>query len=120
MVPSVNSGRPGKCQLSVMRGDRELRKSSRPNLASSAAYIASHIIASSKPPPRAEPATAAMMGLRIDVRADERSFRDSSASFKSAPAVGDMSVILHSLVPDFDVTYQKMGLQFYYLSKQQL
>jgi hypothetical protein len=33
-----------------------------------------------------------MMGLRIDDTADDRSFRYSSGSFKSAPAVKYMSV----------------------------
>ena len=36
-----------------------------PNFALSAAMIMSHIIASSQPPPRANPATAAITGLRI-------------------------------------------------------
>lgn len=35
-----------------------------PNLAVSAAKIMSQLIAISQPPPRAKPATAAMMGLR--------------------------------------------------------
>jgi hypothetical protein len=35
-----------------------------PNLAFSAARMISHIIASSQPPPKAKPATAAIAGLR--------------------------------------------------------
>ena len=35
-----------------------------PNFAVSAAMMVSHIIASSQPPPKAKPATAAMIGLR--------------------------------------------------------
>ena len=35
-----------------------------PNFALSAAMMMSHIIASSQPPPRAKPATAAITGLR--------------------------------------------------------
>ena len=35
-----------------------------PNFALSAAMMKSHIMASSQPPPRAKPATAAMIGLR--------------------------------------------------------
>jgi hypothetical protein len=90
MVSSVSSGRPGSCQLCEERIESRKRKRNRtdytPNWAFSAAYIISHIIASSNPPPRAEPATAAIMGLRIDDTADDKSFRYSCASFKFAPA----------------------------------
>jgi len=123
MVSSVSSGRPGSCQLCGERIESRRRKRNRtdytPNCASSAAYMISHIIASSNPPPRAEPATAAIMGLRIDVTADDRSFRYSSASLKSAPAVEYMSVPSSQILTSNHGTYQQMDPQSYCLSKPQ-
>ena len=49
-----------------------------PNLAVSAAMMKSHIMASSQPPPRAKPATAAITGLRQRVTASQLRVMKSS------------------------------------------
>ncbi len=49
-----------------------------PNLAVSAAMIMSHIIATSQPPPRAKPATAAITGLRHLATTSQSSVMKSS------------------------------------------
>ena len=52
-----------------------------PNLALSPAMMRSHIMASSQPPPRANPDTAAMVGMRSRVKSSQP--RNQSAAYMS-------------------------------------